>query len=108
MNKNTEGYSYDFRKGGDTRSKPAKKKAAPKAATAKPTGDLTAAKRRKLANSAFGLPESRGYPMPDKKHARLAKSGSSHAKHVGNISSAEKAEIDAKANRILGKKGERK
>ena len=46
---------------------------------------------------------SGAYPMPDKKHARLAKSGASHAEHVGNISKATEAKIDAKADRVLGK-----
>jgi hypothetical protein len=46
---------------------------------------------------------SSGYPMPDKKHAGLAKSGASHAYHVGNISKATENKIDAKANRVLGK-----
>ncbi|HUO89144.1 MAG TPA: hypothetical protein VMU08_08215 [Rhizomicrobium sp.] len=58
---------------------------------------LTAKGRRAKASS--------GYPMPDKKHARLAKSGASHAYHVGNISKATERRIDAKADRILGKKG---
>lgn len=67
-------------------------------------GKLTTAKRKKLPKSEFGLPGSRGYPMPDKKHARLAKSGASHAEHVGNISKATEEKIDAKADRILGKR----
>ncbi len=46
---------------------------------------------------------SGAYPMPDKKHARLAKSGASHAEHVGNITPTTKARIDAKADRILKK-----
>lgn len=64
---------------------------------------LKAAARNALASRVFGLPESRGYPMPDKAHARLAKSGDSRALHVGNITRAQKKRIDAKANRILGK-----
>lgn len=44
---------------------------------------------------------SGAYPMPDKKHARLAKSGASHALHVGNITKATERKIDAKADRIL-------
>lgn len=65
---------------------------------------LTSSRRNDLALSTFGLPKKRAYPMPDKNHARLAKSGASRALHVGNISEAEKARIDAKADRILGKK----
>jgi len=65
---------------------------------------LTTKARNELAVSTFGLPKTRQYPMPDKKHARLAKSGASRAEHVGNITAAEKRQIDAKADRILGKK----
>jgi len=65
---------------------------------------LTAAKRGALPKSTFGLPKVRGYPMPDKTHARLAKSGASRALHVGNIGEGEKQAIDAKADRILAKR----
>lgn len=41
------------------------------------------------------------FPMPDKKHARLALQMLPKAK---GLSSAEKAKIRARANRILGKK----
>ena len=56
-----------------------------------------------MSDRVFGLPKTREYPMNDKNHARLAKSGASHALHVGNITSAQKRKIDAKANRILHK-----
>lgn len=62
---------------------------------------LKAATRNRLPASTFGLPKSRDYPMPDKKHARLAKSGASRALRVGNITAGEKGEIDAKADRKL-------
>lgn len=102
MAKNRESHAYDWRKGG-AQSAPVKKARKPESTKpAKGSGELTAAKRKALAASTFGLPATRGYPMPDKKHARLAKSGDSHALHVGNITPAEKKKIDAKANRILG------
>lgn len=41
------------------------------------------------------------YPMPDAKHARLAKSGAAHAANVGNITRGTKARIDAKADKML-------
>lgn len=47
---------------------------------------------------------STAYPMGDKKHARLAKSGASRAFNVGNISKATEKKIDAKADKKLGKK----
>lgn len=61
---------------------------------------LTAAQRNALPKSVFGIPERRGYPMPDKGHARFAKAMA--AKHA---SPAERKIIDAKANRILGRRG---
>jgi hypothetical protein len=69
---------------------------------------LSAAARKKVPTSKFGLPEkartpsgkaeSGSYPMPDKKHAAVAKA---YAKRFA--SPAEQARINAKANRILGK-----
>lgn len=63
---------------------------------------LTAKARNKLPKGEFAGPD-RSYPVEDKKHARLAKSGASRAEHVGNISKAVEARIDARANRVLGK-----
>ena len=64
---------------------------------------LTTRKRKSLPKKDFGLPGKKAYPMPDKEHARLAKSGASRAARIGNITSAQKKKIDAKANRILKK-----
>lgn len=75
---------------------------------------LTASDRKKLPKKDFGLPskKSKGgqnkagkgaYPMPDKTHARVAKAYASRF-----ASPAEKAKIDAKANKILGKGGKKK
>jgi hypothetical protein len=47
-------------------------------------------KREALPQSEFGLPGERKYPMPDASHATNAKARA-------------KAEIDAKADRKLGK-----
>lgn len=44
---------------------------------------------------------SKDFPIPDKSHARDAKSGASHAEHVGNISKAQEKEINARADRKL-------
>ena len=64
---------------------------------------LTAAARKKIPASEHGLPEkgkgSGSYPMPDRKHAAVAKA---YAKRFATPS--QRARIDAKANRILGKK----
>jgi len=60
---------------------------------------LNAADRKALPSSDYGLPGKRAYPMPDREHAGLAKSMA--AKYA---TPAEKAKIDAKANKILGKR----
>lgn len=63
---------------------------------------LTTARRRNLPKSDFGLPGSRGYPMPDKSHARDAKARASQAVNAGRMSRSTEAKIDAKADRKLG------
>jgi hypothetical protein len=69
---------------------------------------LTSAGRNKLPSSKFGLPGkgagpkgkgSGSYPMPDKKHASLAKGFASRF-----ASPSQRAKIDAKANKVLKKK----
>lgn len=58
---------------------------------------LTAKKRKALPDSAFAGPD-RSYPVFDKAHARNAK-----ARAAQFASPAEKARIDAKADRILSR-----
>ena len=70
----------------------------------KTVGKLTAAKRKKIPRSQFGLPGSRKYPMPDRSHAANAKARATQQVKKGNLSPAAKEKIDAKVNRILGKK----
>lgn len=63
---------------------------------------LTLERRDKLAGSQFGLPGQKKYPMPDRAHAANAKARATQ--QVGkSITPAQKAEIDAKANRVFGK-----
>ena len=57
---------------------------------------LTASTRKAIPTSKFGLPEQRAYPMPDRKHAAVAKAYASRY-----ATPSQKARIDAKANRIL-------
>lgn len=57
---------------------------------------LTAKARKKLPDSAFALP-GRRYPIPDRGHAIAAK-----ARVAEYGTPAEKAKVDAKANRKLG------
>ena len=64
---------------------------------------LTEKKRDKLPDSKFGLPEEHKYPMPDKSHAANAKARAAQQKKAGNLTAAEKAKIDRKADRILDK-----
>jgi len=78
---------------------------------------LSTTARKALPKKDFGLPgkvdkhgenkAGRGaYPMPDRKHAALAKSYAAKEEARGNLSPSAKAKIDAKANKILksGKK----
>ena len=65
---------------------------------------LTAQAKHHLPKSSFGLPGSEKYPMPDRRHAANAKARASQQEAKGNLSEGAKQKIDAKANKILGKK----
>lgn len=71
-------------------------------------GTLSTQLRNALPASQFGEPGKRAYPMPDKSHAANAKARAAQQVKKGNLSEAEKAKIDAKANRVLGKSDPRK
>lgn len=62
---------------------------------------LRSGERAMLKRSTFGLPGERKYPMPDRSHAANAKARATQQERAGNLSPAQKAEIDRKANRIL-------
>lgn len=64
---------------------------------------LTAATRKAIPTSEFGLPGSRKYPMPDREHAGLAKSYATKEVAKGKLSASSAAKIRAKANAVLGK-----
>lgn len=64
---------------------------------------LTAADRKRFNPRVFGLPKSRKYPMPDKAHAANAEARATQQVNAGNLSVAEKAQIDRKAKQVLGK-----
>jgi hypothetical protein len=64
---------------------------------------LTEKQRDKMTDSKFGLPEEHKYPMPDKSHARNAKARASQQEEKGNLTKTEKAKIDRKADKVLGK-----
>jgi len=65
---------------------------------------LTAAKRKKIPKGEFGLPGEKKYPMFDKAHAANAKARATQMVNKGKLSKSSKMKIDAKANKILGKK----
>ena len=66
--------------------------------------NLTTSKRNAEPKSDFGLPEQRKYPMPDAAHARTAKARASQMEPQGKLSAANKKKVDAKADKVLGKK----
>lgn len=73
--------------------------------------DLSTEKREDLPAKDFGLPEkartkdakkdSGNYPMPDKAHARNAKSRAAQQQKAGNLTEKEKERIDRKADKKL-------
>jgi hypothetical protein len=65
---------------------------------------LTAAKRKKIPKSKFGMPGEKKYPMPDKAHAANAKARASQMVKKGKLSESSKEKIDVKANKVLGHK----
>lgn len=68
---------------------------------------LTTAARKKIPTSKFAGPD-RSYPVPDRSHAANAKARATQAVKAGRMSPSEKARIDAKANKVLGKSASKK
>ena len=68
---------------------------------------LSAKARKRLPKGKFAGP-NRSYPIPDASHAANAKARATQAVKAGRMSSAQKAKIDAAANRVLGKKSAKK
>ncbi|GBR41061.1 hypothetical protein AA11826_2110 [Komagataeibacter oboediens DSM 11826] len=62
---------------------------------------LTTRQRNALPKSAFGLPGSRRFPMPNRAHAIAAKSRATQQVKAGNLSKSSQAKINAKANSII-------
>jgi len=67
---------------------------------------LSTRARKNLAPGKFGIyREGKGsYPMPDASHAANAKARATQMANAGRLSESSKEKIDAKADRILGKK----
>lgn len=63
---------------------------------------LTADKRRAMPKSDFGLPKTRGFPMNDPTHQRMAISGATRAYNAGNISASTESRIKSEARGKLG------
>ena len=61
---------------------------------------LTTKARNALPAKTFAGP-GRSYPVPDKAHAANAKARASQAVNAGRMTLAQKASIDAKANKVL-------
>jgi hypothetical protein len=64
---------------------------------------LTTKARKALPKSEFAGPD-RSYPVNDRAHARNAKARASQAVNAGRMSKSTEAKIDAKADRVLGKR----
>jgi len=60
--------------------------------------------RKQMAKKVFGLPGQRKYPIPDASHAANAKARATQQFENGNLSAAQRAEIDRKANAKMGRK----
>lgn len=63
--------------------------------------DLSARMRNAFGPAKFGLPGKRAYPVNDRSHAANAKARASEEYNKGNLSAGQKAEIDARANKVL-------
>lgn len=64
---------------------------------------LTARRRKALPDSKFGLPEQKAYPIDTAARARNAKARAAQQLKAGNLSRAEKAKIDRRADAVIKK-----
>lgn len=62
---------------------------------------MKASTRKALPKSDFGLPAQKKYPMPDRSHAANAKARATQQVKAGNLTPGQKAQVDAKANKVL-------
>ena len=65
---------------------------------------LSTSARKALPKATFGIPSKRAYPMPDASHAINAKARATQMVNRGLLAPSTAIKIDAKANRILGRK----
>lgn len=69
---------------------------------------MKASRRKSIPKSQFGLPGSRRYPMPDRKHAANAKARATQQYKKGKLSKSSRDKVHAKANRVLKRSGGKK
>ena len=74
-------------------------------AASRKTKSISAAKRRSLKPSEFGLPGSRKYPIHTRRHAANAKARATQMVKRGKLSKSSAAKIKARANKRLSRKG---
>ncbi len=65
--------------------------------------NLTSEKREKMPASQFGQPASKGFPMNDQEHARLAVGGATRSYRAGNISKSTEERIQGEARGKLAR-----
>lgn len=63
---------------------------------------LDAAKRNSMPKSDFALPKTKGFPLNDANHQRLAIGGATRAYNAGNISASTASRIKSEARAKLG------
>lgn len=68
---------------------------------------LTTQKRNALPKKDFAEPAKRAYPVENKAHARNAKARASEMVNKGKLSKSEEKKVDAKADKVLGKKAKK-
>ncbi|MHC2018951.1 hypothetical protein [Methylobacterium sp. CM6247] len=64
---------------------------------------LTTEDRKSLPKKDFALPDEKRFPIEDKAHARNAKARAAQSEKAGNLSKSDKAKVDAKADKVLGR-----
>lgn len=62
---------------------------------------LTTKARNAFGPMKFGLPGKRAYPIESPAHAADAKARASEEFNKGRLSASQKAEVDARANKVL-------
>jgi hypothetical protein len=65
--------------------------------------ELTTKRRKALPKSEFALPSERKYPVDTKARAANAKARATQEVAKGKLSASAKAQIDRKADKVLGK-----